>query len=282
MTNFINVLRRFLTNKNTVTIIGVILGVVVLYFGYNWRVNQAITQVTIPYAKQEITSRTKITSEMVGSIQVPKSLLNSAPNIIQANGEVINKYVAFGSIIPANSLFYKELLLTEDKMPESAFADIPDGFTVYSLAVDLHTTYGNSIYPGNFIDLYVKAMEDDRVIFGKLIESIQVLAVKDSQGQHVFETATEARTPSELLFAVPNSMYSLLMKAGYVTTGSIEILPVPRNSSYTANPGDTEVTSDYIKEFILNQSVMLPDEDEDIDSITNNNNTDNTNTNTNQ
>ncbi len=282
MGNLVNSLKRFLTNKNTVTIIGVLVGVLVLYLAYNWRVKQAVTLVSVPYAKQEITSRTKITDDMVGNIQVPRSMLSSSNNIVQSNSAVIGKYVTYGAIIPINSLFYSELLVDKDKMPDSAFADIPDGYTIYSLSVDLHSTYGNSIYPDNYIDLYIKAMEDNKVIFGKMIESIKVLAVKDSQGRHVFETATESRQPSELLFAVPNNMYALLMKAGYVTTGNIEIIPVPRNASYSANPGDTQVSSEYIQEFILNQSVMLPDEDsEDIETIpnSNDNQTDNNKTN---
>ena len=270
MGNLVNSLKRFLTNKNTVTIIWVLVGVLVIYIGYNWRVKEAVTQVSVPYAKQEITSRTKITEDMVGSIKIPKSMLNSSDNIVQNNAAVVGKYVTYGAIIPMNSLFYSELLIDKDKMPDSAFADIPDGYTVYSLSVDLHSTYGNSIFPDNYIDLYIKAMEDDKVIFGKMIESIKVLAVKDSEGRHVFETATETRQPAELLFAVPNNMYSLLMKAGYVTTGNIEIIPVPRNASYSANPGDTQVSSEYIQEFILNQSVALPEEDaEDVETIPN-------------
>ncbi len=285
MGNLVNSLKRFLGNKNTVTIIGVLLGVVVLYFGYQWRVNQAVSPITVPYAKQEITSRTLITDEMIGTIDVPQSLVNSSNNIVTSTANVVGKYVTYGAIIPMNSLFYNELLVDEDKMPDSAFADIPDGYTIYSLSVDLHSTYGNSIYPDNYIDLYIKASDTDgKTIFGKMIESIKVLAVKDSQGQHVFESATETRQPAELLFAVPNNMYSLLMKAGYVPEGGIEIIPVPRNASYSANPGDTQVSSEYIQEFILNQSVMLPDEDsEDIETIPNsgdntNNNTNDTNT----
>ena len=263
MGNLVNSLKRFLSNKNTVTILGVIAIVIVLVLGYNWRVSQAVTPVSVPYAKQERTSRTLITSDMVGTIDIPQSMLSSSRNIVTSSAMVIGKYVTFGAIIPINSLFYSELLVDEDKMPDSAFADIPDGYTIYSLSVDLHSTYGNSIYPDNYIDLYIKATdENDKIIFGKMIESIKVLAVKDSQGQHVFESATESRTPSELLFAVPNDMYSLLMKAGYVTSGNIEIIPVPRNASYSANPGETQVSSEYIREFILNQSVMLPDEDE--------------------
>ena len=45
-------IKKILSNKNTVTILGVLLGIVVLYFAYNWRVNQAISPVRVPYAVQ--------------------------------------------------------------------------------------------------------------------------------------------------------------------------------------------------------------------------------------
>ena len=258
MGNIVTTIKRFLGNKNTVTIIGVILGVLVLYIGYNYRVNQATSPVTVPYAKEELSSRTLITSDMIGYMEVSSSVVNSSDNLITNANELINNYVAFGTTIPANSMFYKSQVLTSDEMPDSAFANIPDGYTLYSLAVDLHSTYGNSIYPGNYIDLYFKAIDEtQKVMFGKFIESIEVYAVKDSQGNHVFETTVENRTPAELLFAVPNDMYDLLMKAGYITSSSIEIIPVPRNASYSANPGETVVSSDQIRDFILSKSAIV-------------------------
>lgn len=272
MGNVKTTVMRFLKNKNTVTIIGVLLGILVLYIGYNYRVKQATQPVTVPYAKQELSSRTLITSDMIGYMEVSGSVVKSSNNLITSASELIDHYVAFGTTIPANSMFYKSQILTKSEMPDSAFADIPDGYTIYSLGVDLHSTYGNSIYPGNYIDLYFKGIDDNRlVMYGKLIESIEVLAVKDSQGNHVFETTVESRTPSELLFAVPNEMYELLMKAGYITGNSIEIVPVPRNASYTADPGETQVTSDYIRDFILSKSATIPQNVVNTDNQDNNN-----------
>ncbi len=259
MGNVLTTVKRFLSNKNTVTILGVLLAILVLYIGYNYRVKQATTPVTVPYAKQEISSRTAITSDMIGYMEVSSSVIKNSPNVITNASELIGNYVSFGTTIPANSMFYKSQILTSNEMPDSAFASIPDNYTIYSLNVDLHTTYGNSIYPGNYIDLYFKGIDDTGlVMYGKFIESIEVLAVKDSQGNHVFETTVESRTPSELLFAVPNDMYELLMKAGYINGSSIEINPVPRNASYSANPGETSVSSDYIKNFILSKSATIP------------------------
>ena len=64
------------------------------------------------------------------------------------------------------------------------------------------------------------------------------------------------------------------MKAGYVS-GGVDILPVPRNKSYSANPGETSVASDYIKNFILSKTATIPE-----NIITNANNTNNVNNST--
>ncbi|MBQ4060711.1 MAG: hypothetical protein IJD46_01670, partial [Bacilli bacterium] len=158
------------------------------------------------------------------------------------------------------AFFYTDQVVAEKQLNDSAFNDIPDGYTIFTLKVDLHTTYGNSIYPGNYIDLYLKAIDDtNRLIYGQFITSIEVLAVKDSAGNHVFEGASTG-TPAELLFAVPDEMYKLLMKADLLTSNSIEIIPVPRNASYTSNKGETSVTSEYLKNFILSKSATIPDE----------------------
>ena len=254
-----NAIKRFLGNKNTVTIIGVILGVIVLYIGYNWRVNQAVTPVRIPIAKKAIGSRELITEDHIAYVEVSKKMTRAQKNLVTNASGVVGMRVAYGTSIAPNSPFYSEMLMTEAEMPDSAFANIPDGFTIYSLGVNLHTTYGNSIFPGNYIDLYIKATDDiNKVIYGKLIESIEVLAVKDSRGQHVFESTVETRQPSELLFAVPDDMYLLLMKAEYVSSVQL-INPVPRNASYSADPGDTFVSGDYIRDFILSKTVILPE-----------------------
>ena len=254
-----NAIKRFLGNKNTVTLIGVILGVLVLYMGYNWRVKQEIDPVHVPMTTQEIGSRAPITEDDWTLVQIPRSMVRS--NLITDPRQLDGKFVSWGTTLPANSLFYQESIMTSDQMPNSAFANIKDGETVFPLDVTLQTTYGNSIFPGDYIDLYVRAMDDDGLlIFGRLIESIEVLAVKDVQGQHVFETTAENRIPSTLLFAVPDEMFLLLMRATFIPTNNIAILPIPRNASYTANPGETAVTSEYIRDFIEAKATLLPEE----------------------
>ena len=75
MNNLKASMKKFLGNKNTVTILGVILCLVILYIGYNYRINSKVELVSVPYAKQTIQPRTYITNDMIGTMNVPKSFL---------------------------------------------------------------------------------------------------------------------------------------------------------------------------------------------------------------
>ena len=254
MNNLIISLKRFFGNKNTITILCVLAIVLILYFAYNYRIKQATEPIRVPYARVEIQPRTQITEDMIGYVEMPRKMLTNN-TILNAN-EIVNMYANYNTVIPSGSLFYKSTLVTWKEMPDSAWADIPDGFTVVSLNVNTETTYGNSIFPGNYIDLYYSAYDETgKLLLGKLIESIEVLAVKDGSGNHVFENSAQLNSPASLIFAVPEYMHLLLRKAGYL---SGEIIPVPRNASYSQNPGATEVSEEYIRDFIENKTVCLP------------------------
>ena len=275
MGNLVNGIKKFLGNKNTVTILCVISGILVLYIGYSWRVNNALSPTSIPYAKTTLTSRHVITTDDIGYMEVSSEVLSKSANMIRNSNQLIGKEVMYGTTIPQNSFFYNETVVSPETQPDSATADIPAGYTLFNLSVDLHTTYGNSIFPGNYIDLWFKGIDDqNKLIYTTLIRSIKVLDVRDSEGQSVFETSVEKRIPSDLLFAVPDDMYSLLRKAQYLTSNSVEIIPVPRNKDYTANPGETEVASDYVRDFILSKTDVVPDEQIYTNSSNNNNETD--------
>lgn len=274
MNNILVGIKRFLGNKNTVTIMGVLAGIAVLYIGYNWRVKQAIEPKSVPYAKQEIAANTLITNDMVGSVKVSKSMVDSTQNLATSNNQVVGKYVSYDSTIPEGSLFYKSQLMTEEQLPNYIVRNIPEGYTVYSLEVNSHLTYANSIMPNDYIDLYFKAMDDEnKVIFTKLIESIKVIAVKDSQGKSVFSSESKNSQPAELVFAVPDDMFLLLKKSDYITSNSIAIVPVPRNANYTENPNATQVASDVIIDFILSKSAYIPENN--TNGTDDNNNTNN-------
>ena len=250
-------IKRFFKNKNTVTIIAVILCLFILYWAYNYRIQKKTDPVSVPYALREIQPRTLVTSEMIGTVKVPKSMVTS--NVLNYTSQVIGKYVSSDAVIPAGSLFYSKVLVTWDELPSSLYADIPEGYTVVSLPVTLDSTYGNSIFPGNYIDLYfVTTSDNSKLLLGKLIESIKVLAVVDSDGQDVFEKSSDLNAPAYLIFAVSEEYHLLLRKASYLAG---TIFPIPRNADYSLNPGNTKISSSYLQNYILSQTVNVAEED---------------------
>ena len=246
-------IKRFVGNKNTVTILGILACIATLIIGYNYRVKLSINPINVPYAKQNIATRTLITSEMVGNIKISTTYTQNADNLVTNAKSVVGKYVSFKTSIPKNSLFYKEQLIDAEDLPDHAFSNIPDGYTIYSLGVNKDTSYYNSIRAGDYIDLYLHAKdkeEEDKVIYAKFIESIRVLAVKDSKGNNITKNRTENGVPSELLFAVEEDLYQLLMKAEFL---GLKVEPVLRNAQYTKDEGETQVKSEEIRAFILDQ-----------------------------
>ena len=264
MGNIMLKLKRFFGNKNTITIFCVIAGVAVLLFGYNYRVNQAVQPVSIPYALNRMEPKSKVEDENVGTIKVSGAFVEQTENLVTSKAYILNSewYVNYDTVIPAGGLFYKDQLVTKKDIPDTAFDDIPDNSTIFSLSVDSHSTYGNSIMPNNFIDLYIKATDDNgKVIFGKFIESIKVLAVRDSSGNDVFADSQVSRSSGELLFAVKDELFMLLSEANFV--GGIDIVPVPRNAAYR-NEGDTEngtqVSKQELVDYILEKVSELSDD----------------------
>lgn len=254
-----NGLKKFLSNKNTVTVVGVVLAVLVLYIGYNMRVKSAINPVAVPYAKQTINPGTQITEDMIGIMEVPPAMLKG--NVITNKGNVVDKYSNDDSIIPEGSLFYTRSVVEKEQLHSSVILDYPKGYVLYNMAVDAASTYGNSVYPGNYIDIYLKAVnritdnsavtaDADKIMLGKLIENVKVLAVKDSSGQSVFSNLDENRTPAMIVFAVPEEYYILLKKAEFLRTYDSTLIPVPTNESLKEKPGTVSISSNDLKDWI--------------------------------
>ncbi len=260
MNNMTTGLKKLLTNKNTVTILGVVLAVVVLYAGYNWRVKAATNPIEVPYATKTISAGTEITEEAVGTINVPPAML--VGDVIRDRQNVIGKYAMADTVIPEGSLFYGRAVCEQEQLPASIILQYPKGYVLYYMSVNMETTYSNSIYPGNYIDVYLKASirnqegtGESKVTFGKLLENVKVLAVRDSNGKNVFSNTDENSVPSQLIFAVPNEHYLLLKKAEYLGDFATQLLPVPTAESLKENPGDLKLSSDSLRDFINQNTV---------------------------
>ncbi len=255
MNNLNASIKKLLGNKNTVTILGILLCIAVLAIGYNYRVNSRVELVEVPYALQTIQPRTYITDSMVGTMNVPKSFLVGQYYTQKKN--IVGKYSNYNTIIAKGSIFYVDLVTSKDELPDSAFQDVPEGYTVINYSVNVATTYANSMAPGSYINIYYKSLNDDgEVMFGKFISNIKVLDVKDSTGQHVFENSEEPRTPAFMLFAVPEETHLLLRKALYLKEYAVELILVPNTKTLTSD-AKVQVSSDDIEEFINSKTAFV-------------------------
>ena len=238
-------IRRFLTNKNTITIIALLGSLVFLYWAYNRRIETAISPKPVVVATRELGPRTLITNDMLRTEKIPGNLIE---HTFSTTSLIIGKYVSEDTVIPANGIIYDTMIKEWEKLPHSIYGDIPRGNTVVALPVDRESTYGNSIFPGNYIDLYISTYNNDngKLMLQKFIESIKVLAVVDgSGGKSVLETNGALLNPSFLIFSVNEEYYLLLQKASYL---GVNIFPVPRNAAYSnGNPKPTKVVL-YLRE----------------------------------
>ncbi len=248
-------LKNLLANKNVVTILGAVLIVIVLYAFYKWRVNTAINPISVPYAKVTIGPRTKITNDMIGYLDIQQSSMKG--NVLtNANTQIVGMYTNVNSTIPEGSLFYEGIIVRFEDLADSFLIDMPKDsegnyLTAYNFKVNTETTYGNSIYPGNYIDIYYIAKDEGKIMYGKLATNVKVLAVKDGAGNHVFENITENRQPAQIILAVNDDLFSLLRVAETISNSKLII--VPTNATYVYETEDEiimEVDDADIKSYI--------------------------------
>lgn len=244
-----NTFKKFLTNKTTVTLLGVIVGLGVLIGFYIYRVNKEVNPVRIPVAKREILATEEITKDDIEYIKVSSKFLKKL-EVYKTTTDLIGKYVATGTSIPKGGIFYNSQVVEKKELPNAIFDEIPEGYTIYQLAVNEKTTYANSIYPGDTIDLWLKTSEDGLLVFGEFISNIEVLAVRDRSGQNVFDV-TSGRQPAWLLFAVKTDMYRYLKLAENIS--GMNIVPVPENNLVNPDVGSTEYSSQELIDLIDSQ-----------------------------
>ena len=151
------------------------------------------------------------------------------------------------------------MIVRFEDLADSFLIDMPKDkngnyMTAYNFKVNVEKTYGNSIYPGNYVDIYFRTMEGDKVLYGKLASNVKALAVKDQNGNHVFENITENRKPNQIILAVTDELSSLLRVAESLEDS--ELILVPTNVLYrpdyeeTKNSIVTEVSNEDIKGYI--------------------------------
>ena len=124
MNNFIIGAKRFLQNKNTVTILGVLVIILILFFGYRYQINKMVSPVSgIPVAAETIQPKTLITSDMIEYIDVAPIVLQKGMVITNGNA-VVGKYSNYNTVIPQGSMFYLDVVVDKSALPDSAFIEL--------------------------------------------------------------------------------------------------------------------------------------------------------------
>jgi len=262
MNNLLVSIRRFFKNKNTVTILGVLVILGLLYWGYSSRVNSAVAPVSVPVAATTIQPRTEITAEMITTVEVPSIVVNS--NVYRSVEAIIGKYTAINTVIPEGSMFYYQTVIDKKNLPDSSFVEVGKGKIPYLFSVDLESSFVNSIYPGNKIDIYMKAEDESgKVMIGKLIADLEVVAVKDASGKDVFENTEEDRQAAYFVFGLEEEIHILLRKATYLS--GVELIPVPHGGAVSSE-GETRVSTEYLRNYINANTIMLEGQEETNDN----------------
>ena len=257
MNNLVVGLKKFFTNKNVVTILGVLLVLVILFFGYTSSIKKETKPVIVPVANKKITPETEITQEDIQYIKVPSSMISQ--NVEKAGANVIGKYTNINVTVPAGSMFYTDWLVEENKLPGNwiELLDYDAGELGYYMDVNIEETLGNSVKPNSYIDIYMKAeAEDETIMFGKLLKNVKVLVVHDSTGADVFRDAEKIGTPAKIGFAVSQDLYVLLQKASAL---NLELIIAPRGKTVPNEEGIV-VTSATLRDYIDTKATTIEED----------------------
>lgn len=265
MNNLSFKIKRALSNKNVVTILGFILIGVILVVFYNYKLNVATAPVQVPYVMETIEPQTKITKDKIGYKKIARDAVDVELIYTDIN-DIINKYTNLETTLYEGSFFYKKAIVDKDDLPGLSVLDIPEGETLLSLKVNMTSSYYNSLLPGDYFDLYIRTIgtltdekkKSDEIIVGKLIDKIKILAVKTENGQNVFGSSDETRVPAGILFSIPEEQALLLMKADYFSklddVFAIEYVIIPRGKKYEPENKDetvvSTITSDQLQDYI--------------------------------
>lgn len=249
-----NSIVRFFKNKNTVTVLGVIIIVAIIWFVYNYQLQKTVKPQQVPVAAKTIQPRTKITTDMIKYVDVPKAYISD--NAITTAEELINKYANYNTMIPAGSMFYKESVVNEQAMPNYIQTQLKEGEIGVAYTINTaKNTIGWGIMPGDKIDIYMRVTSDEgSVMLGKLLENVEVLAVTDDNGNNAYEVTDGSITPTKLVFGVKEDIFLLILRSNYL---NIELFPIQHGAWVDDKDATTKLTTQELIDYIKARTVQL-------------------------
>jgi len=189
-------------------------------------------------------SRNNISYQIHNLINVNDSYVRITISLVSAYDIKLND---FELII--DELFNRLVFVEKGQLPRADTSLTNDGEQIYTWVVNPSLfTHGNSIFPGTRLDIVVRAVKDGKIIMGKLLENVEVIAVRDSVGRNISINDTRSGTPATILFACPEDICDVLKQS--------ENIKVPGFELFLAIPGvdipselfvSIEILIDFIK-----------------------------------
>lgn len=254
MNNFVIGVNKILKNKNFVTIILVLVALGVLYFGYSYTIKKATNPVKIPVAANDIEPLTEITASDIIYKNVAASMIDE--NVLR--GGIEGKYTKVNVTIPKGSPFYSNMIDESKNIPGNwiEMLDYKKEELGYYMSVNIETTLGNSVLPDSYIDIYMKATDENgTLMFGKLLDNVKVLVVHDGSGNNVFTSGGNS-TPAKIGFGLTKDLYVLLKKAQYL---NISLVIVPRGMT-VPDVDKVNVRSATLRDYIDAQTIPIEED----------------------
>jgi len=257
MNNFVIGLKKFFTNKNVVTVLGVIVVLVILFVGYTSSIKKETNPLNIPVANKKIGPQTQITGEDVTYTEIASRMVGEG--VIRSSAQIVGKYTNINVTVPKGSVFYTDWITEAENVPGNWIEqlDYEAGELGYYMSVNVENTLGNSVLPNTYIDIYMKANDENgTTMFGKLLKNIKVLVVHDGNGKNIFKDNTNIGSPSKIGFAVSQDLYVLLKKAEYL---NIDLVLVPRGKTVPSEDYII-VTSATLRDYIDAQTITVEED----------------------
>ena len=249
-----NSIKRFLKNKNTVTVIGILVIVGMLWGVYTYQINKQVKPKSVPVAASTIQPKTQITASMIKHVEVPSAYISE--NAVTSDNEIVGMFSNFNTVIPAGSMFYKETLTTEKALPNYLLKQLKEG--EFLITYDLKSSGISNVWgimPGDKIDLYMRVTSDEgSVMVGKFLENVEVLDVVDSSGRSTYDVSDGSRSADKLLFAAQEDIFLLLLRSNYL---NIELFPVQHGAWIDDEDATIKMTTEELINYIKARVVSL-------------------------
>lgn len=249
-----NSITRFFKNKNTVTVIGIIVIVGMLWGVYTYQINKQVKPKSVPVAAVTIQPKTKITADMITYVEVPSAYISD--NAVTSEQQILAMYSNYNTVIPAGSMFYSEALTTEKALPNYLLKQLKEG--EFLLAYDLSSAEASStwgIMPGDKIDLYMRVTSDEgSIMLGKFLENVEVLDIVDNNGNSTYDVSDGSRSADKLIFAAQEDIFLMLKRASYL---NIELMPVQHGAWINDKDASISMTTQELIDYIKARVVSL-------------------------